>query len=166
MSPPGRGNLLERLTAMVAIVGGLLALCVAALVCVSVLGRWLFAAPVNGDFEFVKMATAIAVFTYLPYTQMRRGNIMVDTFTGWMPSRAVRALDAFWDLVFAACMGFCAVGLFEGAGEAFKSGETTMQVQLAVWPAIGLSALLCALLTAVALLTARGLLRSVTTAST
>ena len=31
------------------------------------------------------MATAIAVFAYLPYTQARRGNIMVDTFTSWLP---------------------------------------------------------------------------------
>jgi TRAP-type C4-dicarboxylate transport system permease small subunit len=156
-APPGP---LERLTAAVAVVGGLLALAVAVLVCVSVLGRWLFNAPVNGDFEFVKMATALAVFTYLPWTQIRRGNIIVDTFTSWLPARATRALDAFWDLVFAACMGFCAVGLAEGAWEALRSGETTMQLQLAVWPVIGLSALLCGLLACVALATALALLRA------
>ncbi|MGL4440449.1 MAG: TRAP transporter small permease subunit, partial [Bosea sp. (in: a-proteobacteria)] len=104
--------LIERLTGPVAIFGGLLALAVAALVVVSVLGRWLFSMPVEGDFEFVKMATAIGVFAYLPYTQARRGNIMVDTFTGWMGEVAQNRLDAFWDLAYAAFMALCAYGLF------------------------------------------------------
>jgi TRAP-type C4-dicarboxylate transport system permease small subunit len=155
-APPGW---VDRLTAAVAVTGGLLALAVAVLVCVSVLGRWLFASPIDGDFEYVKMATGVAVFTYLPYTQIRRGNIMVDTFTSWLPARSSATLDAFWDLVFAACIAFCAVGLFEGAWEALKSGETTMQKQLVVWPVLLLSALLCALLTLVALATAGRLLK-------
>ena len=62
----------------------------------SVLGRWLSGmplaaqvprrlGPINGDFELVQMATAIAVFSFLPYCQARRGNIVVDTFTSWLP---------------------------------------------------------------------------------
>jgi hypothetical protein len=84
---PGNPPLIERLTARVAALGGALALAIAGLVVVSVLGRWLFSSPVEGDFEFVKMATAIAVFAYLPYTQARRGNIMVDTFTSRLSAR-------------------------------------------------------------------------------
>lgn len=143
---PGPPPLLERLTGHVAICGGLLALAVAGLVVVSVLGRWLFSMPVEGDFEFVKMATAIGVFAYLPYTQARRGNIMVDTFTGWMGQGARNRLDAVWDLAYAAFMALCAWGLFLGARDALRTGETTMQLQLAVWPAIALCALLCGLL--------------------
>jgi len=138
--------LLERLTGPIAIFGGILALGVAGLVMLSVLGRWLFSMPIEGDFEFVKMATAVGVFAYLPYTQARRGNIMVDTFTGWMGQGARNRLDAFWDLAYAAFMAMCAGGLFLGARDAFQTGETTMQLQLAVWPAIALCALLCALL--------------------
>lgn len=138
--------LIERLTGPIAIFGGILALGVAGLVVVSVLGRWLFSMPVEGDFEFVKMATAIAVFAYLPYTQARRGNIMVDTFTGWMGQGARDRLDAFWDLAYGAFMAFCTWGLFNGARDALRTGETTMAVQIAVWPAIALCAVLCALL--------------------
>ena len=50
------------------------------------IGRWLLQLrPINGDFEMVQMATAIAVFSFLPYCQARRGNIVVDTFTSWLP---------------------------------------------------------------------------------
>jgi TRAP-type C4-dicarboxylate transport system permease small subunit len=148
MPHPDPTPLIERLTGQVAIFGGLLALAVAGLVVASVLGRWLFSMPVEGDFEFVKMATAVGVFAYLPYTQARRGNIMVDTFTGWMGQGARNRLDAFWDLAYAAFMALCAWGLFTGARDALRTGETTMQLQLAVWPAIALCAALCLLLVA------------------
>lgn len=151
-APPDTG--LTRFTGWVAIAGGLLALAVAVLVTVSVLGRWLFSAPVDGDFEFVKMATAVAVFAYLPYTQLRRANIVVDTFTAPLGPRLCRLLDAFWDLAYAGFAGFMAYALAHGTLDAFRSGETTMQRQIALWPSIGLAMILCALLAFTALVTA------------
>ena len=148
---------LERITGFFAAAGGLLALGVAFLVTVSVLMRWLFSAPIDGDFEFVKMATAVAIFAYLPYTQARRGNIIVDTFTGRLSPRLRNRIDAFWDLAYALFMGFCAFALVVGTLESIRSGETTMQRQLPLWPTIGLSMLLCAGLAVTALLTARRL---------
>lgn len=150
---------LERLTGRVAVAGGLVALAVAMLVTASVLMRWLFNAPIDGDFEYVKMATAIAVFAYLPYTQARRGNIMVDTFTLNLPRPDRQRIDAFWDFTYALFMGFCAYALLNGTLDALKSGETTMQRQIPLWPGIGLSMLLCALLAATAILTALRLVR-------
>jgi TRAP-type C4-dicarboxylate transport system permease small subunit len=154
-----RPPFIERLTAAVAVAGGLLALGVGVLVTTSVLGRWLFSKPIEGDFEFVKMATAIAVFGYLPYTQARRGNIMVDTFTGWLPARARALLDAFWDFCFAGAMGFCAIGLARGTMDSIRSGETTMQLQIILWPVIGLCGLLCLLCAVTAAATAVALVK-------
>lgn len=163
ISPPSAGSsqrmpLIERITGNVAMLGGLLALGVALLVVCSVLGRWLFGTPIEGDFEFVKMATAIAIFAYLPYTQARRGNIIVDTFTSWLPKRAVDLIDAFWDFCYLIFMTFCATGLVAGTAEAFKSRETTMQLQLLVWPVIAVCAALCILLAITALVTAMRLI--------
>ena len=93
------------------------------------------------------MATAVAVFAYLPYTQARRGNIIVDTFTAWLPARERNAIDAFWDLAYAALMGY--VGLLRSSWQRWTpitSGETTMQRQLPIWPSIALSTALCILL--------------------
>jgi TRAP-type C4-dicarboxylate transport system permease small subunit len=151
--------LLNRLIGWVAIGGGLLALAVALLVSASVLGRWLFDKPIEGDFEFVKMATAIAIFSFLPYTQVQRGNIMVDTFTTRLPVRGRRALDALWDMVFAGVAMLMAHGLFTGAQEALRNGESTMQLQILIWPAIGFCACLATLLALSALISAARLLR-------
>ena len=152
--PTTRVPFVERLSGTIAVLGGLLLLAMAGLVVVSVIGRRFFNSPVNGDFELVSMGAAIAVFTFLPYTQARRGNILVDTFTNWLPARTNQLIDAFWDLVYAATMGFLAVCLMDGAFEHYRSGQTTMLLQLAIWPAIAISAALMVLLTFVALATA------------
>jgi TRAP-type C4-dicarboxylate transport system permease small subunit len=151
---------IERLTGGVAILGGLLALVVAMLATASVLMRWVFSAPIDGDFEYVKMATAVAVFAYLPYTQARRGNIMVDTFTSWLPTRVCQFLDAFWDLVYSAFIGYLTYCLTYGTLAAIKSGETTMQRQILLWPSIALSTALCGLLAVTAIATAWRLVSS------
>ncbi len=153
-------TLVTRLTGLIAVFGGLLALSVAVLVTTSVLGRWLFNAPIDGDFEFVKMATAVAVFAYLPYTQARRGNIMVDTFTMGLSTTTQTRIDAFWDLAYALAMAALAIALFVGTTDAIRSGETTMQRQILLWPSIALAMVLCALLAVTALVTALQLLRS------
>lgn len=143
---------LTAITGWIAVAGGMLALVVAGLVTVSVLGRWLFAAPIDGDFEYVKMATAISVFSFLPYTQARRGNIMVDTFTMGLSAAARARVDAFWDLAYAAIMGFCAYALIHGSWQTFMNGETTMQRQIPLWPSIAIATALCIILTIVAVI--------------
>ncbi len=150
---------LESITGWIAIGGGVLALAVSILVVVSVLGRWLFRAPIDGDFEFVEMATALAVFSYLPLTQARRGHIMVDTFTMRLSRRARDLIDAFWDLVYALMLGFCAFALFFGTANMFGNGQTTMQRQLPIWPSIGLSAILCTIAAFIGVATALSLYR-------
>lgn len=156
--PPASG--IERVTGAIAVLGGLLALAAAIVATASVLMRWAFSAPIDGDFEYVKMATAVAVFAYLPYTQARRGNIMVDTFTGWLPEAGRRLLDALWDVIYAAFMGYIAWCMTFGALGMYQSGETTMQRQLVLWPSIAVCTALAFLVSLTALLTALRLLKS------
>jgi hypothetical protein len=167
--------LAERVSGWIAVLGGLLAVATAMLVIISVLGRWLSGmpwaqdvagklgftlGPINGDFEMVQMATAVAIFAYLPYTQARRGNIYVDTFTGWLPQRSNTIIDAFWDLVYAGMMALLTWCLAVGTIEHYQSGQTTMLLQIIAWPAIAISTVLLALLTCVALSTAIARLRA------
>ena len=165
-----RPTFVERLSGGVALLGGLLLFAVAILVVVSVIGRWLsgtwlatpfpWLGPINGDFEMVQMATAIAVFSFLPYCQARRGNIVVDTFTSKLPPRAISLIDAFWDIVYAGMMGLLTACLMTGVLEHYRSGQTTMLLQVIVWPALALCALLSLVLTCVALATAATLIRA------
>lgn len=163
LAPPPT-SLVARLSGAVAVIGGLISLATAVIVGASVFGRWFkssaFASyapwigPINGDFEYVKMGTAIAVFAFLPYAQALRSNIVVDTFTSGLPRRTVNGIDAFWDVVYALMMGVLTACMVVGTADFVRSGETTMMLQLIVWPAIAVCTLLSGLLTLVAIITA------------
>lgn len=155
-------NGIVRLARGVALGGGLLTLGIAVLVTISIIGRRIWDQPVPGDFEFVQMATAVTLFAFLPLCQSHRGNIAVDTFTSWLPRKWQRGLDAAWDLTYAAFMAIISFGLLRAALEAQGYGTTTMVLGLPIWPAMTISALLCAVVVLAALMTTLRLVRDKT----
>lgn len=155
--PPG----FDRAVQAVALLGGALLVALATMVTISVTLRsdLVGKAGVPGDFELVQMATAVAAFCFLPYCQLRRGNIFVDTFTIKLPLRVQHGIDAVWDIVYGLVMLLIAWRLAVGARAAFASGENTMVLQWpSYWP-IGLCAGLAALVAAAAFVSAARLLR-------
>ena len=110
--------------------------------------------------ELAQIGTAVAVFAFLPYCQVVRGNIVVDTFTTGLSPRMRGRIDALWDLVYGAAMAFVAVCLTRGTLDTFASHEVSMVLRIPVWPGVAFGALSCAFLAIVSLATAFGLLRS------
>ncbi|MBX9758345.1 MAG: TRAP transporter small permease [Beijerinckiaceae bacterium] len=147
------------LTRIVALAGGALACGIAGLVTLSVLSRWFYGLPLPGDFEMVQMGAALAVFSFLPFCQSERANIVVDTFTTRLSDRARARIDAFWDVVYAIAMGVIGYAMLAGVADAWRSGEETMVSRIPLWPALAISTGLVLLLAAVALWTAARLLR-------
>lgn len=158
-APPAPDGIV-RLARTIALAGGLLTLGIALLVTASVISRRVWGQPVPGDFEFVQMATAVTLFAFLPLCQSHRGNIAVDTFTSRLPRAWQRGLDGVWDLTYAAFMVMISLGLVRAALEAYGYGTTTMVLGLPIWPAIAVSALLCAVVAVVAVSTMARLARS------
>lgn len=146
----------ERLGAALALAGAALSLFIAGLVTASVGLRWATSMGVPGDFEMVQMAIALAIFSFLPYTQLRRGNMLVDTFTSRLPPRMVKAIDAFWDVVYAAVASLLGWRLAVGATDAINSHTSTMVLGLPVgWAIMGCAAM-AGLLAVASLVTAAG----------
>ena len=150
MNPDGR---LERLTRAVALAGGLLLVGVMGMTVVSVLGRYLFNAPVPGDYEITELAIGIAVFAFFPYCHIANANIVVELFTGKMPARFRAALDAVHNIAFAVVAGLITWRLFVGATHKLDDGETTVFLGIPVhWAyfssllGAGLLTMVCALL--------------------
>jgi TRAP-type C4-dicarboxylate transport system permease small subunit len=76
--------------------GGGLVLCVIAVMTViSVTGTAFWGTQVPGDFEMTEIGVAVAVFMFLPYTQLTGANVTVDIFT----ARAGRKFSATMGLV-------------------------------------------------------------------
>jgi len=139
---------------VLALLGGFLLVGLAGLVTMSVLMRWILGEGVNGDFELVQMGLAVAVFAFLPLCQARRGNVMVDTFTQWLPGSVQAVIDALWDLLYAAFAGFIAWRLSVGAWEALSSHTTSMVLALPIHYAIAVCAAMAGFLAVIAVLTA------------
>jgi TRAP-type C4-dicarboxylate transport system permease small subunit len=159
-SPPSPPHSIVLAAKVLAVLGGVTALGIAAVVTTSVLGRWLFASPVPGDFEIAQIGTAITVFAFLPYCQIVRGNIVVDTFTAALPVRIRNRIDGLCDLVYAAAMAMVAACLARGTFDTYASQEVSMVLRIPVWPGVAFGALCCAFLAVAALATARGLIRT------
>ena len=133
-----------------ALLGGIIMVGLASMVVASVLGRWLLSSPVFGDFEMVSMGTAIAVFLYLPYCHMRRGNVIVDLFLSRTPKRLQIFCDVIGSVALAAIAGMLCWRMAVGGLEILKTNETTYILALPLWwafpsavAAMGLLALCC-----------------------
>ena len=150
---------IARAARALAIVGGALSIATALLVTSSVTLRWLGYGAINGDFELVQVGVALSVFCFLPLTQARRGNIVVDTFTGWLPLRVQWAIDAFWDFIYAGFMALIAWCLMNGARDALASGLNSAMLGLPLWPVFAMTVLLVLLLVVTAIDTGVKLLR-------
>lgn len=83
----------------VAWLGGVALMAMALATVYSILGRALpdlpglaWWHPIRGNFELVELGTAFAIFSFLPYTHMVRGNVLVDFFTARAHPRVKAAL--------------------------------------------------------------------------
>ena len=134
-SPGLSGRVLERCCDACALAGGLLLLAMAGMTAASVIGRALFARPVPGDVELVQLGAAVAIALFLPYTQLRGGNIIVDVFTARASPRARSRMDGFGALLYTLAMALIAWRLFAGGLSALQSRETSMLMGFPIWVA-------------------------------
>ncbi len=129
----GFGRLLEALAEGLAFLGGAVMVCLIGMSVTSITLRTLTGKPVQGDFEMVQFACAIAIAAFLPWCQMRRGNIIVDFFTTGLPPRAQAWLDALGALLLGLVLGLVAWRAGYGAQTVFASGERGMISRIPVW---------------------------------
>jgi TRAP-type C4-dicarboxylate transport system permease small subunit len=136
---------LGRLCNGFAILGGLVLSALTVLSVASILSRLAVGKSVPGDFELVEMGCAVAVFAFLPYCHLRRGNVIVDFATMKANRRFNATLDALGGAIYLAIAGLLVWRLALGGADKLASRETTMILGLPIWVAfvpIGLSLLL------------------------
>lgn len=129
----GFGRLLHGLCDLCAGVGGLVLVGMALLTVVSVIGRAFFSSPILGDVELVQLGTAVCVALFLPYTQMRGGNIIVDFFTQRASARTQRVLDGFGTLFYSVVMALVAWRVCVGGLQSMSYEESSMLLGFPIW---------------------------------
>ena len=112
------------------IIGGICLTAAGLLTVVSVMGRYFINAPIPGDFELVEMACAVAVFSFLPYCQLRKGNVMVDFFTHKAAPRTKGVLDSVSAIVYSVITVLLTWRLWVGGFDFLYTNEQTVILQI------------------------------------
>jgi len=148
------GRALLALARALAVVGGLVLFAMITLSVVTVLGRWLFASPVQGDFELVQLGCAVCVACFLPYCQVQRGHVIVDFFTLKAGAGTKAMLDGIAALLLALSAAVIAWRLLLGLVAVRTANESSMILGVPIWWAYAPMVAAFALLAAVAAYTA------------
>ena len=149
-APPS--GLVPNLARALAFLGGASLLVAGCVTTISVLLRWTTSQPIRGDFEIVSIAAGIGVLGFIAYGTVMKSNILVDSFTGWLPARVTGLMDAFWTLVWAVLAMWLAERMLVGTLDTWRSGTRTIGLlAIPYWWAIGVGAV-CFAVTALAAL--------------
>lgn len=128
-------RVLTLLTGSLALFGGLILIALILITVVSILGRALFNTPISGNFELVEMGCAIAIFAFLPYCHLVRGNVVVEFFTAKANPRLKALLDLVGNGIYTGIAGLLTWRVTLGGIELKTYGESTMVLAVPVWPA-------------------------------
>lgn len=114
---------------ILAVAGGLIFTGLALMTTLSIVGRALVSlglGPIPGDFELLEAGTAIAVFAFLPWCQLRGGHVTVDLLVERFPAKLAEAFTLLGNLAMTAVAALLAWRLYAGMGDRFRYNETTM----------------------------------------
>ena len=124
---------LEMLARLSAILAGVLMTAITLVTCISLIGRNTIGATLVGDYELTAVTAGAAVALFLPWCQLRRGNIIVDFFTARVPGRINGVLDRFGAMMLAAVMILLAWRTAVGGINSYDSQTTTMMLGFPEW---------------------------------
>ena len=126
-------KLLEHLARACAIAAGLLLTVITLMTCVSLIGRNTTGWTIVGDFELSGSAAGAAIALFLPWCQVRRGNIIVDFFTARASAATNAALDRLGALLLAVAMALLAWRSAIGGWNAWTSQTGSMMLGFPEW---------------------------------
>jgi TRAP-type C4-dicarboxylate transport system permease small subunit len=140
---------LENLAKLCAILAGVLLTVITLMTCVSLVGRNTTGWTIVGDVEITGFVAGAAIALFMPWCQLKRGNIIVDFFTAKASAATHERMDRIGALLLAAAMGLMTWRTALGGLNAWRTGSGSMMMGLPEWwvyslmvPALALTALI------------------------
>lgn len=130
-------RLLDTLARLSAVLAGCLLTLITLMTCASIIGRNFLGATLAGDFELTGVATGLAIALFMPWCQLRRGNILVDFFTARASPRTQAWLDRTGALLLAAMMLLLAWRTGLGGINAWGNHASSMLLGFPDWVVYG-----------------------------
>ncbi len=142
-------KLLDTLARLCAVLAGVLLTAITLMTCVSLVGRNTTGWTIVGDFELSGSAAGAAIALFLPWCQLRRGNIIVDFVTSRASPAAQERFDRFGALLLGAVMALMTWRTAVGGMSAWKTQAGSMMLGFPEWvvyavmvPALALTTLI------------------------
>jgi TRAP-type C4-dicarboxylate transport system permease small subunit len=137
---PRRGValVLDRIATLFAMLGGLTFFALIVMSIVSIVGRKLFATPVQGDVELMQMGAAVGAAAFLPLCELHDHNIKVDALTGWMSERGRAWLDAVAHLLLTVAAALITWRTWLAVIDGRSSGEVSTLLTIPMWQPVAL----------------------------
>ncbi len=126
-------KILDKLAKLCAIAAGLLLIFITLMTVVSVIGRDTIGKTIVGDFELSGAAAGAAIALFMPWCQIRRGNIMVDFFTTKASASSQALMERFGAFMLALVMGLMTWRTALGGMNAWTSQSGTMMLGFPEW---------------------------------
>ena len=126
-------KLLDPLARLCAILAGILLTLITLMTCASLIGRNTTGWTLVGDFELTGVASGAAIALFMPWCQLRRGNIIVDFFTARVPPATNAWLDRFGALLLALVFALLAWRTVYGALSAWNAHSETQIMGFPEW---------------------------------
>ncbi|MBE7418865.1 MAG: TRAP transporter small permease [Ideonella sp.] len=126
-------RVLEILARSCAVAAGVLLTVITLMTCISLIGRNTIGWSIVGAFEMSGYAAGAAIALFMPWCQVRRGNIIVDFFTTRAPERVQHGLDRLGALTVALVMGLMTWRTSIGGVDAWKSNAGSMIMGVPEW---------------------------------
>ncbi len=133
------GRVLYQIAKWIAVVGGVILCAMAALTTISVTSRSALSAPISGDFELVAIGTGLAVFSFLPWCQLMRGNVLVDFFMSRTPVRTRVTADILGGVFYLLIAILLTWRMIFGGIDMYQYSEVSMTINFPRWTTFPLS---------------------------
>ena len=124
---------LETLAKLCAILAGLLLIFITLMTCISIIGRDLIGKTIVGDFELSGAAAGAAIALFMPWCQVKRGNIMVDFFTAKASESVQNIMDRLGAVLLGCVMALMTWRTTVGGLNSFRTHSETQILGLPEW---------------------------------
>ena len=126
-------RVLDLLARLCAVAAGCLLTVITLMTCVSLIGRNTTGWTIVGDFELSGSAAGAAIALFLPWCQVRRGNIIVDFFTAKASAGTNATLDRVGALLLGLVMALLTWRSSIGGWNAWTSQSGSMMLGFPEW---------------------------------
>ncbi len=123
-----------RLESLLTLLGGIVIFLLVLLATTNVLGRWIFDLPISGYVDWIEQAMAFIAFLGVAYTQRDGGHIRMDILVRHLHGRWLWFTELLSTLLMLLVTLVLIYGSFLHFRRAWQNGDSSIDIDLPVWP--------------------------------